>query len=140
MDIQTVIGAANTSDTVTDSASRTAKSNLGKDEFMQILVTQLKNQDPLSPMDNTEFIAQMAQFSVLEQIQNLNTGNNFAQACGLVGKQVYTTMTGDDGSLKEIHGLVTSAQTVKGTPYITVGGELIPYSTDIIVYDESVTI
>ena len=46
-------------------------SSLGKDAFLQILITQLQNQDPTSPMDDREFIAQMAQFSSLEQMQNM---------------------------------------------------------------------
>lgn len=46
-------------------------SSLGKDAFLQILITQLQNQDPTSPMDDKEFIAQMAQFSSLEQMQNM---------------------------------------------------------------------
>jgi len=45
---------------------------LGKDAFLQLLVTQLRHQDPLSPQDNSAFVAQMAQFSSLEQMQNLN--------------------------------------------------------------------
>ncbi|MEN1759446.1 flagellar hook capping FlgD N-terminal domain-containing protein [Anoxynatronum sibiricum] len=52
--------------------SRQNNSALDKDAFMRLLVTQLSNQDPLSPMEDREFIAQMAQFSSLEQMQNLN--------------------------------------------------------------------
>lgn len=50
----------------------TQSSDLDKDAFLRLLVTQLQNQDPLSPMEDREFIAQMAQFSSLEQMQNLN--------------------------------------------------------------------
>ena len=74
------------------------KNNLGKDEFMRLLIAQLENQDPLEPTDNGEFIAQMAQFSSLEGISNLNTTvESFAgslqstqalQASTLVGRSV----------------------------------------------------
>ena len=52
-------------------SSTNNNSSLGKDAFLQILITQLQNQDPTSPMDDREFIAQMAQFSSLEQMQNM---------------------------------------------------------------------
>lgn len=53
------------------SDKKTGNSSLDKDAFMQLLVTQLQNQDPTSPMDDKEFISQMAQFSSLEQMQNV---------------------------------------------------------------------
>ncbi|MEK4522589.1 flagellar hook assembly protein FlgD [Psychrobacillus sp. FSL W7-1457] len=76
----------------------TGNSTLGKDEFLKILMTQLQNQDPTNPMKDNEFIAQMAQFSSLEQMTNLtNAFEKFAQAqeqtqmieySNFVGKQV----------------------------------------------------
>lgn len=69
--------------------------NLGKDDFLKLLVTQLANQDPTKPMEDKEFIAQMAQFSSLEQMNNLNAefntvANRLAsgQAVSLLGKEV----------------------------------------------------
>ena len=76
--------------------TRTGKnSNMGKNEFLKLLTVQLSKQDPLSPMKNTEFISQMAQFSALEQMTKVNrsvnsmvTQMNKGHAQSLVGKHV----------------------------------------------------
>jgi flagellar basal-body rod modification protein FlgD len=68
--------------------TKTYNTNLDKDAFLKLLVTQLKNQDPLEPMDNTEFIAQMAQFSSLEQAQNTNKTIKADSAYNMVNKLV----------------------------------------------------
>ena len=78
---------------------RKVQRDLGKDDFLKLLITQLSNQDPTSPMENTQFIAQMAQFSSLEQMTNMN--QEFAkmnsmlvssQAVGTIGKTVDITL------------------------------------------------
>ena len=84
---------------INDAANKaTGKQSLGKDAFLQLLVTQLKNQNPLSPQDNGAFVAQLAQFSSLEGINTLNDSvnaisSNFSssqalQASSLVGRSI----------------------------------------------------
>lgn len=80
------------------SKSTVGTSSLGKDAFLQLLVTQMKYQDPLNPATDTEYIAQLATFSSLEEMQNINTSLSHSQAYSLVGKTVImrtTTSTGD---------------------------------------------
>ena len=67
-----VTNQTNTGSTGSTSSSNASKKTLGKDAFMKLMIQQMKNQDPMNPMDGTAFAAQLAQFSSLEQLQNLN--------------------------------------------------------------------
>ena len=108
---------------------RTASQELGKDDFLKLLITQLQNQDPTSPMENTEFIAQMAQFSSLEQMTNMSTeftklANmlNSGEAVSLLGKSV--EVASGESSISGVVEAVT-----RGTnPQIKVNGMV--YSMD----------
>lgn len=79
----------------TATASTQKKSTLDYDSFLKLLVTQMKNQDPTKPMDSTEYIAQLASFSNVEQsisankkLDDLIQQTKIAQGIGLIGKQV----------------------------------------------------
>ena len=81
---------------------RTATQQLGKDDFLKLLMTQMTHQDPTEPMDNSQFIAQMAQFSSLEQMYNVSNGfNKMAgimqsnEAAGTLGKVVELDVEGE---------------------------------------------
>jgi len=96
---------------------------LGKDDFMKILVAQLSNQNPLEPTNDTEFIAQLAQFSSLEQMQSLNQGFARSQAYSLIGKTVYVNNEAEDGTLDVIYGKVDGVVRKDGMDYIVVNDE-----------------
>lgn len=105
---------------------RSYKSELDKDDFLKILLTQLTHQDPTKPMEDKEFIAQMAQFSALEQMTNM--GREFGklqnvlaanQAVNLIGKNVQIT-DGDQvitGMVEEVSGFEYPQLLVNGKYY-----------------------
>ena len=106
-------------------ASSNAYNTLGKDEFLQLLVTQMQYQDPLNPTSDTEFIAQMAQFSSLEQMTNMS--NEFAKMATLLNTSEAVTAIGKNVDIevgdRVIHGSVEAA--VRGVqPQVQVNGML----------------
>ncbi|MDR1914595.1 MAG: hypothetical protein LBQ68_08970 [Clostridiales bacterium] len=96
------------------------RSNLDKDAFLRLLLTELKYQDPLNPTDDKEFIAQMAQFSALEQMQNVSKAMNITQGMAMIGKNIKAARDGGD-----IEGIVESVVIRNSKPYlVTRGGEV----------------
>ncbi|MDR0951740.1 MAG: hypothetical protein LBM18_02340 [Oscillospiraceae bacterium] len=102
-------------------SQRVVDNNLGKESFLQLLAAQLQYQNPLEPAKDTEFIAQLAQFSSLEQISNLNATMNLFQSYSLAGKKVAATVTLDGGIKGTAIGTVQSVFNNKGTPYAVLG-------------------
>lgn len=120
--------AAAAAEAIKAAGSKTAaaggQQSLGKDDFLKLFVTQLQHQDPLNPMDDAAQMAQMAQFSTLEQTSNIATGTSslvaaagMSQSLGLIGKTV--TYVGADGA--ERSGVVAKVTTQAGTTTLTVG-------------------
>lgn len=66
-----------------------------KEDFLKILVSQLQNQDPLNPVNDTDFIAQMTQFSIAEEVTRINSNFDFLKAVSLTGKEVYARFSGE---------------------------------------------
>jgi flagellar basal-body rod modification protein FlgD len=107
-------------------ASGNPKATLGKDDFLKLFVAQMQHQDPMNPTDNSEFMAQMAQFSSLEQMSNMAKSNQelasaltLGQAVGLIGRNVtYTDAAGAEQS-----GVVEKVSTESGSPVLTVAGK-----------------
>jgi len=97
---------------------------LGKDDFLNLLVTQLRYQDPLKPLEDKEFIAQMAQFTALEQTQNMNKTLSNSQAFSMLGKYVTAETTDEDtGETSTVEGIVSNVKLSDGKAYITINNQ-----------------
>jgi flagellar basal-body rod modification protein FlgD len=108
-------------------AANTPQSTLTQNDFLKLLVAQMSAQDPLNPVSNTDFAAQMAQFSALQtsqatqsDISSLQGIQMVQQANGLIGRTV--TLQAQDGTTPS--GQVTGVQMVSGVPKILVNGSL----------------
>ena len=121
-------GASSTASAGSSGAS-SMTSQLGPDAFLQLLTTQLKNQDPLQPMDDTQSVAQLAQFSALQASTNLESDfakfqSNFAvlQSASLIGKTASVNTSDAGGNSSTVTGTISSIQVVNGSPQFTMTG------------------
>lgn len=104
------------------SGAQSQSANIGIQDFLKILTTQLNNQDPLKPVDNEQFVAQIAQFATLEQsrqlnekIENLLQVQSSMQSIGLLGKTVDVNQNGF-----MLSGRVTALDVASGVPLLTI--------------------
>lgn len=101
---------------------------LGKDQFMKLLVAQLRYQDPLSPVQNTEFVTQLAQLNAVEQMTQVNQTlkelvelEGLSRASGLIGRKVEAK--GSDG--QTLQGVVSEVKVLDGAPLVVVAGQTV---------------
>ena len=121
-----------------NASKRNTNGELGKNDFLNLLVTQLRYQDPLNPTDDKEFIAQMAQFSSLEQMQNMSNTLSNSQAFSMIGKRVTATISDSSTSeLKTVVGEVSTVKVSSGKTYVVINGQDIEASK-VTQVDESI--
>lgn len=120
---------------------------MDKNAFLNLLVTQLRNQNPLQPMEDKEFISQMAQFSSLEQMQNMNKVMKTDSAYGMIDKLVKASYTDPDtNETKDIAGVVTMARVEGDKVFLKVNGVEVPadqvkeVTNSVSTYDQMQTI
>lgn len=101
---------------------------MDKDAFLQLLVAQMKYQDPLQPTSNTEYISQYAQFSQVEQMNNMAASMDLQRASQLVGKEVYVKTTGSNGETKYVQGKVDYVVYENNKAFLSINESL--YSID----------
>jgi flagellar basal-body rod modification protein FlgD len=109
----------------TTQATNTKNTSMGKDDFLKLFVAQLQHQDPMNPMQDSEFMGQMASFSTLEQITNVAKANDtiasslgMSQSLSLLGK----TVTYLDDQKVAHTGVVQKVVTEGGAAKLTIGG------------------
>lgn len=108
-----------------------------KDAFLQLLVAQMKYQDPMEPTDNSQYITQYATFSQVEQIQNMAASTELSRASGMVGKSVEVTTEDSNGAAKVVEGVVEFVKYENNKAYVSVNGELYAASDVTAVVDDN---
>lgn len=109
-------------------SSKKSSSTVDKDQFLQLLVAQMKYQDPLEPTSNTEYISQYATFSELEQMQNMSATLELSRASSLVGQTVLMKVTDSSGNTTSVQGNVDYIVYENNKAYLSINGDL--YSLD----------
>lgn len=120
------------------SVKKTTTSNgMDKDAFLQLLVAQMKYQDPLEPTSNTEYISQYATFSQVEQIQNMAATMELSRASSMVGKLVEVQSIDANGEAKSVQGKVEYVSYENNKAFVSIDGSLYSAEDVVAVVDET---
>lgn len=118
-----------------------ASQEMGQDAFLLLMMEQLKYQDPLKPVGNTEFLAQQAAFTQVSELQKLNDAMNtnaqVTQACSLIGKTV--AMADPNDATKAIEGEVSAVTFTSGVAQLIVNGKEYPLSNVLAVTETPIS-
>ncbi|MCM1252239.1 MAG: flagellar hook capping protein [Clostridium sp.] len=115
-------------ESIAHASAKKSNSTVDKDQFLQLLVAQMKYQDPLEPTSNTEYISQYATFSELEQMQNMSASLELARASQLVGQTVVMKVVDSAGRETVTQGNVDYVVYENNKAFLSINGEL--YSMD----------
>jgi flagellar basal-body rod modification protein FlgD len=116
----------NTDTTKEKTVTHSESSGMDKESFLQLLVAQMKYQDPLEPQSNTEYVSQYAQFSQVEQIQNMANNMSLQRASSLVGQEVYMDTKDANGNSVMIKGKVDYVVYQGGDAFLSINENLYP--------------
>lgn len=124
-------------ESIASQVSNKNKSDMNKDTFLQLLVAQMKYQDPLEPTSNTEYISQYATFTQVEEIQNMAASMELSRASSLVGQEVMIETKDEDGVTKSVQGKVDYVTYENGKAYVSIDESLYSVSDVTSIVDKN---
>lgn len=128
MSVSGVSGTSSSSSAQANNTQNDTSKNLSMNDFFTLLAAQLQYQDPMQPTDNSQFMAQMAQFSLLEQMQSLNKTMNLATATSSIGKTAIYSRINASGKQESCTGIITACDISSDVPKYKINDEWIAQS------------
>ena len=139
INIDLIDRAARSAAETNDSKTRKVGSDLDKNAFLKILCAQMSYQDPLSPMEDTQFISQLAQFTALEQSMESLENAQATRAQNLIGKEVLASAELDSSTghnqQSSVLGTVKGTMLINDEYYVDIDDHLVPLSGIVAIYE-----
>lgn len=139
--MSTLTTAINSSGTTTSSTATTTASSssdtLGYSDFITLLTTELKYQDPTESQDSSQYISQLAQLSTLSQLNTISNSISNVQALNMIGKTATYEYTDSSGNTSTASGTVDSVISSSGSTYLSIDGNTVSLDDVVKVQDTS---